>query len=102
MKLLSVIFLLPFLCFAQHKSTISGRVVRTDGQALAMAHVGLSGGSGWEDVHLQTEDKIFISVLVNQDGSFSISTDSIGALMLWFTGVGCNKFVTTHRMEIKS
>jgi thiol-disulfide isomerase/thioredoxin len=99
MRIIAILFVLPLFCFAQPKSTISGKVLGTDGRPLAMAHVGLSGGAGWEDVYLDTHDKMFSSVLVDTDGSFSISTDSLGALMLWCTGVGCNKFIIQIILE---
>jgi thiol-disulfide isomerase/thioredoxin len=99
MKVLLLFLLLPILCFAQRTSTISGKVVGTDGRPLLMAHVGLSGAAGHEARHLDTDDKMFTTVLVNQDGSFSISTDSLGALWLWCMGVGCTPFMIPIILE---
>jgi len=85
---LLVSLLLPILLAAQPRSTITGRVLGSDGKPMLMAHVRLAGGTGFADRLVDLGDPEFLSVQTRSDGTFEITTDSLGALSLIFTGVG--------------
>ena len=70
------------------KSTITGILLGSDGKPMVMSHVHLAGGSGYTEQMHSLADPNFASVQVRPDGSFEISTDSLGAMTLQFTGVG--------------
>jgi thiol-disulfide isomerase/thioredoxin len=93
MNYLFLLTFLPLMCLARPMTTIKGKVTGSDGQPLVMAQVWISGGVGVElNMHLGTEDPFFDSSRVNGDGSYSISTDSLGGLRLWCTAVGYKPF----------
>jgi thiol-disulfide isomerase/thioredoxin len=79
--------LLPVLVAAQPGSIITGRLLGSDGKPMVMSHVHLSGGSGYTEYTHSLADPNFASVQVRPDGSFEISTDSLGAMTLQFSGV---------------
>lgn len=58
---------------------ISGTLVGSDGKALSVSHV---------HVHLWPEGDVVASVAVGSDGSWSLSVDTTGVFLAWFSGVG--------------
>ena len=79
---------LPVPVVAQSTSTITGRLLGNDANPMPMAHVRLSGGTGFTEYLHELGDPEFACVQVDPDGTFKISTDSLGPLTLTFTGVG--------------
>jgi len=79
-------FLLPVT--AQASSTINGRVVGNDGKPMLMSHVRVAGGTGFTDRLVGLADPEFQFVQSHADGTFALTTDSLGALSLIFAGVG--------------
>jgi thiol-disulfide isomerase/thioredoxin len=87
-RVLLVGLLLPILVAAQPRSTITGKVLGSDGKPMLMAHVRLAGGTGFADRMIDLGDPEFLAVQTDADGTFEIATDSLGALSLIFTGMG--------------
>jgi thiol-disulfide isomerase/thioredoxin len=82
------IFIVPAVGLAQQGSTITGKLLGSDHNPMLMSHVRLAGGGGFSESDRSLDDPEFASVQADSDGSFKISTDSLGALTLMFTGVG--------------
>ncbi|MGD0037409.1 MAG: redoxin domain-containing protein [Bacteroidota bacterium] len=80
----------PYSGLSQRQSTISGHLFGNDGKPMLAAHVLLTGGLGHAAIPGSEifDDKDYLQVQVEPDGSFSLSTDSTGALYLIFTSVG--------------
>jgi hypothetical protein len=82
------VFIFPILCLAQQSSTITGKLLGSDGNPMIMSHVRLAGGTGFTERLVELDDPEFFSAQTGSDGTFEIATDSLGALSLIFTGVG--------------
>jgi hypothetical protein len=78
----------PVAGLAQHESTISGHLFGNDGKPMLAANVVLSGTVNTTSAPGALYPEDFALVRINADGSFKISTDTLGAFCLMFTGIG--------------
>jgi thiol-disulfide isomerase/thioredoxin len=72
----------------QNTSTISGKLLGSDGNPMPLAHVYLVGATPDPALMSKLRDPIFTIQEVEANGSFSIRTSETGSLGLLCTGVG--------------